>query len=50
LRATLLDLFAQAKKNNVAFAEYVYQRIETIQGRTDPKAQTGDRKKKKGRR
>jgi hypothetical protein len=50
LRATLMDVFAQANKNKVAFADLLYQRIETLQGQADPKAQAGDRGKRRGRR
>jgi uncharacterized protein len=49
LRATLMDVFAQANKNKVAFADLLYQKIETLQGQAEPTAQTGDRKRR-GRR
>ena len=34
-----MDIFAQATKNKVAFADLLYQKIETLQGQADPEIQ-----------
>lgn len=43
LRATLADVYGQAKKSKVAFADLLYQEIQTLQGQIDPKLREGDR-------
>ncbi|MGA8610969.1 MAG: caspase family protein [Xanthobacteraceae bacterium] len=43
LRATLEDVYAQAKKSKVAFADLLYQKIETLQGQIQPQEHEGDR-------
>ena len=43
LRATLDDVYAQAKKSKVAFADLLYQKIQTLQGQTQPQDREGDR-------
>jgi TPR repeat protein/uncharacterized protein (UPF0335 family) len=43
LRATLEDVYAQAKKSKVAFADLLYQKIQTIQGQIQPQDREGDR-------
>jgi hypothetical protein len=50
LRATLIDVYAQAKKSKVAFADLLYQKIQTLQGQIDPQSQKGDREGREGRR
>jgi len=47
LRATLMDVYAQAKKSNVAFADLLNQKIQTLQGMTEPAPQTGDRRRRR---
>lgn len=36
LRATLLDVYAQAKKSKVAFADLLAQRMQTLEGQAQP--------------
>jgi hypothetical protein len=43
LRATLEDVYGQAKKSKVAFADLLYQKIQTLQGQTQPQEHEGDR-------
>ena len=43
LRATLIDVYSQAKKNKVAFADLLYQKIQTLQGEAEPTPRRGDR-------
>jgi hypothetical protein len=42
LRATLSDVYQQAKKNKVSFADLIDQKIKTAQGLSEPaqKSQT----------
>jgi len=41
MRRTFIDIYKQAKKNNVAFADLLFQEVQTAVG--DPHAQRGDR-------
>jgi hypothetical protein len=41
MRRTFIDIFQQSKKNKVAFADLLFQEIQTSQG--DPHPQKGDR-------
>ena len=36
LRATLMDVYAQAKKNKVAFADLLTQKMQTLEGQAKP--------------
>jgi TPR repeat protein/uncharacterized protein (UPF0335 family) len=40
LRATLIDVYQQAKKNNVRFADLIDQKIKTAQGLSEPAQKT----------
>ena len=42
LRATLIDVFSQAKKSKVAFADLLAQRIQTLEGQAKPPSQSDD--------
>jgi hypothetical protein len=46
LRSTLVDVYQQAKKNKVAFADLIDQKIKTAQGLSEPaqKASTKSRR------
>jgi hypothetical protein len=44
LRATLIDVFQQAKKNKVSFADLIDQKIKTAQGLSEP-AQKGNKRR-----
>jgi hypothetical protein len=46
LRATLIDVYQQAKKNNVRFADLIDQKIKTAQGLSEP-AQKGKQTKQR---
>lgn len=48
LRATLVDIYAQAKKNKVAFADLLAQRMQTLEGQAKP--QEGDSGRRRRRR
>jgi TPR repeat protein len=43
LQATLEDVYGQAKKSKVAFADLLYQKIQTLQGQIQPQDREGDR-------
>jgi len=43
LQATLEDVYGQAKKSKVAFADLLYQKIQTLQGQIQPQDHEGDR-------
>jgi uncharacterized protein len=47
LRRTLSDIYQQAKKNNVAFADLIDQKIKTVRGQADPVRNTDTGKKKR---
>jgi TPR repeat protein/uncharacterized protein (UPF0335 family) len=42
LRATLIDVYSQAKKNKVAFADLLTQRMQTLEGQAKSQTQEGD--------
>ena len=42
LRATLIDIYSQAKKSKVAFADLLAQRMQTLEGQAKPQTQEGD--------
>lgn len=44
LRATLIDVFQQAKKSKVSFADLIDQKIKTAQGLTEP-VQKGNKRR-----
>jgi hypothetical protein len=44
LRSTLVDVFQQAKKNKVSFADLIDQKIKTAQGLSEP-AKSGKRRR-----
>jgi TPR repeat protein len=46
LRATLSDIFNQSKKNNVAFADMVNEKIRILQGVGEPQGQQRDRRRR----
>jgi len=48
LRATLIDVYTQAKKNKVAFADLLAQRMQTLEGQIQP--QQSDREHRRRRR
>ena len=48
LRATLIDVYSQAKKNKVAFADLLAQRMQTLEGQIQP--QQSDREHRRRRR
>jgi TPR repeat protein len=50
LRATLIDIYSQAKKNKVAFADLLAQRMQTLEGQIQAQPQQGDRGRRRGRR
>jgi TPR repeat protein/uncharacterized protein (UPF0335 family) len=43
LRGTLTDIYAQAKKNKVAFADLLAQRMQTLEGQIQAQPKQGDR-------
>jgi len=47
LRATLIDVYSQARKNKVAFADLLSQRMQTLEGQAQPQAQQGDRRRRR---
>jgi TPR repeat protein/uncharacterized protein (UPF0335 family) len=47
LRATLIDVYSQARKNKVAFADLLSQRMQTLEGQAEPQAQQGDRRRRR---
>ena len=44
LRATLVDVYQQAKKNKVSFADLIDQKIKTAQGLSEPAKSSGKRR------
>ncbi len=44
LRATLIDVYQQAKKNKVAFADLIDQKIKTAHGLSEPAQKPGKRR------
>ena len=44
LRSTLVDVFQQAKKNKVSFADLIDQKIKTAQGLSEPAKSSGKRR------
>jgi TPR repeat protein len=47
LRATLIDLYTQAKKNKVAFADLLAQRMQTLEGQLQAQPKNGDRSRRR---
>lgn len=47
LRATLIDLYTQAKKNKVAFADLLAQRMQTLEGQLQAQPKDGDRSRRR---
>jgi TPR repeat protein len=50
LRATLMDVYAQAKKNKVAVADLLTQKMQTLEGQAKPPTQDGDGGRRRRRR
>jgi TPR repeat protein/uncharacterized protein (UPF0335 family) len=49
LRATLIDVYSQAKKSKVAFADLLAQRIQTLEGQAKPQNQNDDNGRRRRR-
>ena len=47
LRATLIDVYAQAKKSKVAFADLLAQRIQTLEGQVKAQSQSDDNRRRR---
>jgi uncharacterized protein len=50
LRATLIDVYSQAKKSKVAFADLLTQRIQTLEGQAKAQSQSDDSGRRRRRR